>query len=123
MPSGHESVPKQEYAAWAKRPQGEGSCALKSFGMKVVGSLLFLLLERYAEDVAVQFVTFGRLADDWTETCDEHNFYLFWQLARCVLFLTCGSLGSSHSSWSDFLLAPKRSATPTSIKGTNTDHD
>jgi hypothetical protein len=66
-------VAKTRVRRLGKRPQGKRFCTLKSFRMEIVGSLLFLLLEGYAEDVAVQFATFGRLADDWTKTCDEQN--------------------------------------------------
>jgi len=33
--------------------------------MKIVGTLLFLHFERNAEDFAIEFVTFGRLTDNW----------------------------------------------------------
>src|SRR5689334_18613962 len=56
-----------------KRPQGEGFCTLKGFSMKVPASLLF---ESNAEGVAVEFTTGGRLANNWTKTCDKQNFYL-----------------------------------------------
>ena len=56
-----------------KRPQGESFCALKSFGMKIPATLL---CERNAEGFAVEFATCGRLANNWTKTCDKQNLYL-----------------------------------------------
>ncbi|MHB9839689.1 hypothetical protein Q8F57_033250 [Paraburkholderia terrae] len=39
--------------------------------MKVRANLLF---EMNAKDFAVEFATFGRPTDNWTEACDEQNF-------------------------------------------------
>src|SRR5258708_8737328 len=56
-----------------KRPQGERFCALKSFGMKISATLL---CEMNPEGFAVEFATCGRLANNWTKTCDKQHLYL-----------------------------------------------
>ena len=45
-----------------KRPQGESSCALQSLRMKILATLFF---KRNTEALAVEFSTFGRVANDW----------------------------------------------------------
>jgi len=62
--------------------------------MKIVGTLLLLHFERNAEDFAVEFVTFGRLTDNWTKTYDEQNFDVARNLHGYLLFLICGGCDS-----------------------------
>jgi hypothetical protein len=51
-----------------KKPQGERSCALKGFGMKIPTTLLF---ERNDEGFTVEFATRGPFANNWTKPGDE----------------------------------------------------
>ena len=44
-----------------------------------------LLCERNAEGFAVEFATCGRLANNWTKTCDKQNLYLSLNFHGSVL--------------------------------------